>query len=114
MELARTGRPVRAIHRAGSDLQRVRRLFAWYGPELAMAWDAIQWVEAELSDLPALEAALAGAHTLAPASLAALCAHLRGATPLTAHPAPAVPVPAPSASSTPAPPRSMVEVVSAT
>ncbi|MDC6352892.1 MULTISPECIES: NAD-dependent epimerase/dehydratase family protein [unclassified Robiginitalea] len=61
MELARAGRPVRAIHRAGSDLQRVRRLFAWYGPELAMAWDAIQWVEAELSDLPALEAALAGA-----------------------------------------------------
>lgn len=37
------------------------------------------------------EAALAGAHTLAPASLAALCAHLRGVTLLTPHPAPAVP-----------------------
>lgn len=61
MELIRTGRTVRAIHRAGSDLQRVRRLFAWHSPELATAWEDIQWVEAELSDLPALEAALDGA-----------------------------------------------------
>ena len=36
------------------------------------------------------EAALAGAETLAPASLAALCAHLRGAEPLAPHTAPAV------------------------
>lgn len=61
MELIRAGRPVRAIHRAGSDLQQVRRLFAWYDPELAAGWETIQWVEADLSDLPALEAALDGA-----------------------------------------------------
>ncbi|MFP1677512.1 YifB family Mg chelatase-like AAA ATPase [Alloalcanivorax sp. C16-2] len=43
------------------------------------------------------EAALAGAHTLAPASLAALCAHLRGAERLDPHPAPAVPASPPTA-----------------
>lgn len=61
MELIRDGRRVRAVHRAGSDLQQVRNLFAWYDPGLASAWDTIQWVEADLSDLPALEAALDGA-----------------------------------------------------
>ncbi|MBC2837906.1 NAD-dependent epimerase/dehydratase family protein [Robiginitalea sp. SC105] len=60
MELVRSGQPVRALHRMESDLERVRNLFAWTDPALEGAWGQIDWFEADISDIPALEAAFEG------------------------------------------------------
>ena len=51
------GFTVRATHRAGSDLKKVRKVFSYYNNAAEEYFNNIQWVEADLSDLPALEAA---------------------------------------------------------
>ena len=48
---------VKAIHREGSDLKRVENIFSYYvenGPDL---FNKIEWVKADLNDIPALEIA---------------------------------------------------------
>ncbi|MEX0289171.1 MAG: NAD-dependent epimerase/dehydratase family protein [Flavobacteriaceae bacterium] len=51
------GFPVRAIHRANSDLQKVREVFSYYNHTPDEYFNKIQWIEADLNDLPALEIA---------------------------------------------------------
>lgn len=60
LELLRRGREVRALHRPGSNLGRIRDLFAWYGPGAADLFEKIRWVPGDLNDLPSLEAACEG------------------------------------------------------
>ncbi|WP_430968450.1 NAD-dependent epimerase/dehydratase family protein [Spongiimicrobium sp. 2-473A-2-J] len=48
---------VRAIHRKGSDLEKVKKVFSYYRDEVQPLFEKIQWVEADLTDIPALELA---------------------------------------------------------
>jgi len=57
LKLVEAGHPVRAIHRKGSDLERVKRVFGYYRKDAAEKFNTIKWVEADISDIPALEIA---------------------------------------------------------
>ncbi|TNF69911.1 MAG: NAD-dependent epimerase/dehydratase family protein, partial [Bacteroidetes bacterium] len=59
LDLLRSGQEVRALRRPGSNLDRVRELFHWYGAEAL--YDKIQWVTGDLTDIPSLDIAMEGA-----------------------------------------------------
>jgi nucleoside-diphosphate-sugar epimerase len=48
---------VRAIHQKNSDLNAVKRVFQFYGPDAESLFSNIRWVEAGLNDIPDLEKA---------------------------------------------------------
>lgn len=48
---------VRAIHRKDSDMDRVRKVFSYYGSNPQEYFEKIDWVEADINDIPALEIA---------------------------------------------------------
>ena len=48
---------VRAIHRKGSKLNRVEKVFGYYTENAAALYKKIDWVEADLNNIPALELA---------------------------------------------------------
>lgn len=56
-QLVSSGNSVRAIYRNSSDLEAVKEVFAQYTPAVIPLWRKIQWVEAHLNDIPALEKA---------------------------------------------------------
>tara|TARA_R110002020_G_scaffold63170_2_gene168810 strand:- start:184054 stop:185061 length:1008 start_codon:yes stop_codon:yes gene_type:complete len=58
--LLEQGRKVRAIYRKGSDLKRVEKVFSYYGADPVSNMQCIDWVEADMNDLPALEMAFEG------------------------------------------------------
>lgn len=60
LELTAAGRSVRALHRPGSDRGIVERIFRHYRPEAAELFARIDWVEGDLVDVGALEAAMTG------------------------------------------------------
>ena len=60
LELLRSGQEVRALCRPGSDLRAVKELFTWYSSEAALLYDRVQWVTADLNDLPFLESVFNG------------------------------------------------------
>ncbi|MGO3181654.1 MAG: NAD-dependent epimerase/dehydratase family protein [Aequorivita sp.] len=45
---------VRAIHRRDSDIESVKKVFALYTTEVDALFDRIEWVEANITDIPAL------------------------------------------------------------
>lgn len=49
--------PVKAIHRKKSDLKRVEKIFEYYTKNSKALFQKIDWVEADLYDIPALETA---------------------------------------------------------
>ena len=51
---------LRAIYRRSSDLNGVKKVFGFYGQEALGLFERIRWVEADLLDLTALEAAFEG------------------------------------------------------
>jgi len=51
---------VKAIHRPQSDLERVKKVFAYYVENANDLFQKIHWIEADLNDIPALEMAFAG------------------------------------------------------
>jgi nucleoside-diphosphate-sugar epimerase len=59
-ELLRSYPGVRAVHRAGSDLERVRKVFGTKGGQPDEAYSRIEWIQADLTDIPALEKAFEG------------------------------------------------------
>jgi len=61
LDLLRSGREVRALCRPGSNLDRVRDLFHWYGSEAAGLYEKIEWVSGDLTDIPSLDIAMDGA-----------------------------------------------------
>ncbi|SDD85220.1 Nucleoside-diphosphate-sugar epimerase [Pricia antarctica] len=57
LKLVEAGHSVRAIHRKGSDLKRVEKVFGYYRKDAKELFDAIAWVLADINDIPALEIA---------------------------------------------------------
>lgn len=55
--LLKKGETVRAIHRKNSDIDSVKKVFALYTPEADALFNKIDWVEANITDIPALTAA---------------------------------------------------------
>ncbi|MBM1104792.1 NAD-dependent epimerase/dehydratase family protein [Aurantibacter crassamenti] len=60
LELVTNGNSVRAIHRKSSNLNQVQTLFSYYSENSTALFEKIQWIEADISDIPALEAAFIG------------------------------------------------------
>lgn len=58
--LVSSGHNVRAIYRKNSDIYAVRDVFALYTKAIIPLWRKVQWVEADLNDIPALEIAFTG------------------------------------------------------
>src|SRR5690625_2697318 len=58
--LVSSGHKVRALYRKDSNVYAVRDVFALYTKAIIPLWRKIQWVEADLNDLPALERAFIG------------------------------------------------------
>lgn len=58
--LVSSGHKVRAICRNNSNLHAVKEVFSLYTQAIIPLWRKIQWVEAELEDIPALERAFIG------------------------------------------------------
>ncbi|MFS4494248.1 NAD-dependent epimerase/dehydratase family protein [Maribacter sp. 2308TA10-17] len=56
-DLVQKGFPVRAIHRKESDLSRVEKVFGYYSENATSLFNKIEWVEADINDVPALESA---------------------------------------------------------
>lgn len=59
-QLVSSGNNVRAIYRKNSSLEAVKEVFALYTPAIIPLWRKIQWVEADINDIPALEHAFKG------------------------------------------------------
>lgn len=60
LELLGRGRAVRALHRAGSDRDLVRRMFNHYRADGDPLFDRIQWVECDVLDVTGLAEAMRG------------------------------------------------------
>lgn len=57
LHLLQKGTTVRAIHRKTSNLERVEKVFSYYSENAASLFKKIDWVEADLNDIPALSLA---------------------------------------------------------
>ena len=62
LDLMKSGEKVRAIHRRNSDLDAVRKVFGYENPreEAESLFNRIEWLEADIRDIPALEGAFEG------------------------------------------------------
>lgn len=58
--LLNEGIEVKAIHRKNSELDKVLSIFSFYTLEAEKLFQKIEWIEADLNDLPALELAFEG------------------------------------------------------
>src|SRR5690606_13734587 len=56
----RAGSKVRATFREPDSLQRVKRVFSYYGTDAELLFGKIDWVAADINDLMALETAFEG------------------------------------------------------
>ena len=59
-QLVKNGKAVQAIYRPKSDLERVKKVFGYYSKHSEELFEKIQWIEADLNDIPALEMAFVG------------------------------------------------------
>ncbi len=55
--LVNNGEHVRAIHRKSSDLAAVKNVFSFYTNEPSTLFDKIEWMEADITDVPSLSEA---------------------------------------------------------
>lgn len=62
LELAKAGERVRALYRSEKSLEATRRVFSYEHQEKVVDsfWDLIEWVKADVLDVPALEKAFEG------------------------------------------------------
>ena len=60
LQLLRANEVVRAIHRRGSNLEYVREVFSYYTDQADELYERIQWQEADVTDIKALENAFKG------------------------------------------------------
>lgn len=60
LKLAEAGHSVRAIHRKGSNLEKVEKVFGYYRKDAAELFNSIEWVVADITDIPTLEIAFEG------------------------------------------------------
>lgn len=59
-KLITEGKQVRAIYRQAKTLERVKRVFSYYSKESEALFNAIEWKEANINDIPALEEVFSG------------------------------------------------------
>jgi nucleoside-diphosphate-sugar epimerase len=59
LHLVKNNDSVRAIHREGSDLRNVEKVFSYYEENSTGLFQKINWVQADINDIPALEIAFA-------------------------------------------------------
>ena len=59
-ELTKRGENIRALKRQGSDLQQVKKIFSYYGPDIEMLFDKIEWADGDLLDRSSLYEAMEG------------------------------------------------------
>lgn len=57
LHLLTKGASVKAIRRKNSNIQRVKEVFSYYHENSEVLFDKIQWIEADINDIPALESA---------------------------------------------------------
>ena len=57
LHLAKMDHPVRAVYRNPDKLDSVRRVFSYYDHQADQLYDKIEWVRANINDIPALESA---------------------------------------------------------
>ncbi len=58
--LLQENKSVVAIHRKTSDLQQVKKIFSYYSDNAEQLFSKIQWIEADVTDIPSLEKAFEG------------------------------------------------------
>lgn len=58
--LINSGASVRAIHRKSSDLAAVKNVFSFYTNNPSILFDKIEWMEADITDIPSLANAFKG------------------------------------------------------
>lgn len=58
--LVNNGDQVRAIHRESSDLEAVKNVFSYYTHEYENLFNKIEWVVADITDVPSLQAPFKG------------------------------------------------------
>ena len=54
------GHEIRAIHRKNSDLSAVKQVFSYYSNSSEKLFEQIEWIEADITDIPALSLAFQG------------------------------------------------------
>jgi len=57
LHLVQNNIPVRAIYRQGSNLKRVEKVFSYYSQNATVLFNKIEWLLADINDIPALEIA---------------------------------------------------------
>lgn len=60
LHLLEKGVVVRAIHRPGSDLRAVQKIFSYYTENASEQFQSLEWMEADINDIPAMETAFKG------------------------------------------------------
>lgn len=60
LQLVKKNDSVRAIHREGSNLQNVQKVFSYYEKDSTELFKKIEWVPADINDIPALEKVFIG------------------------------------------------------
>ncbi len=60
LELTKSNKRVRAIYRTESKLEKVKKVFSYYTPNTQKLFDKIDWVKADILDIPAMEIAFEG------------------------------------------------------
>tara|TARA_R110002051_G_scaffold234092_1_gene295680 strand:+ start:48359 stop:49366 length:1008 start_codon:yes stop_codon:yes gene_type:complete len=59
-ELTKNGTAVKAICRATSDVQKVEKVFSYYTEDYQIQYQKIQWIVADITNIPDLETAFEG------------------------------------------------------
>lgn len=64
LQLLQQGKPVTAIRRANSDINKTRTLFSYYTPDYQQLFDRITWLDADITDIYSILDALDGIDTV--------------------------------------------------
>lgn len=56
-DLTKDGRKVRAIYRTETSKEKVKKVFSYYGEDANARYNCIEWVNADICDIPSLEKA---------------------------------------------------------
>ncbi|EPR73280.1 3-beta hydroxysteroid dehydrogenase/isomerase family protein [Winogradskyella psychrotolerans RS-3] len=59
-QLLKSDEPIRAIYRREKTLARVKNVFSYFSNDAETLFNKIEWVEADINDIPKLEAAFKG------------------------------------------------------
>ncbi|MFC2109550.1 SDR family oxidoreductase [Bacteroidota bacterium] len=59
-QLVAAGEEVRAIYRSDKSLEKTKRVFSYYASDASLLFDKIDWIEADVTNVPALETAFNG------------------------------------------------------